>query len=105
MVANNEGVEKGHSWAKKLEEMRWEDDMLENMRGVPWEPIAGRGMIEIKSKTVIPGELEEGVSEEPLLKKVMPRRGKIPKYDVKKYGFTVGFPSGVHLVCSFTLWP
>ena len=88
-----EGAKKGQSWAKKPDDLQWDRELLGSMRGVPWEPIPGRGMIQIKSKTVIPGEVEgEGITEEPLLKEMIPRRVKITKYDLSKYGFTAGCP-------------
>ena len=93
IVGNDEGVKKGQSWARKPEDSRWDGKLLEEMKGVPWEPIPGRGMIQIKSKTVIPGESQgDEILDEPLLRDMVPRRLKITKYDLRKYGLTVDCP-------------
>ena len=49
-VMTNEGVIKVRSFCRKAEDERWDGEELDLAAGVPWEPIPGRGHIQVKSK-------------------------------------------------------
>ena len=45
-----EGVIKVRSYCRKPEDERWDKAALEKAVGLPWEPIPGRGHIQVKSR-------------------------------------------------------
>jgi len=49
-VVTSKGVIKVRTFARKPEEERFEAKLLEEGKGVPWEPVPGRGRIEVKTK-------------------------------------------------------
>jgi len=49
-VMTSKGVIKVRTFARKPEEERFEAKLLEEGKGVPWEPVTGRGRIEVKTK-------------------------------------------------------
>ena len=63
------------------------------MLGVPWEPIPGRGVTEIKSRAHIKGvRAGENIIPEPEVRQAVPRRMRLDVGDFEKYGFTTGCP-------------
>ena len=93
IVGNKEGVRKIRSWAKKPEGDRWAKEKLDEMKGVPWEPIPGRGIREIKAHVTLPeSSTDGGILEEPSTREVIPRRVKIGKEDIARFGMTIGCP-------------
>ena len=63
------------------------------MIGVPWEPVPGRGMKEVRSKVYIAGVGSgEDIIPEPQIRGTIPRRMRFDMDDLEKYGYTVGCP-------------
>lgn len=46
----NEGVIKVRTYCRKPDDERWDGQELDLAQGVPWEPIPGRGRIQVKSR-------------------------------------------------------
>ena len=69
---------------------RWNLETFNSFKGVPWQPIPGRGIgISIKSRVYIPtGEVSKPTQGEP--KEIKYRRIKRTKRDLEKYGYTHG---------------
>lgn len=73
------------SFNRRPEEGRWNQEELGGVKGTPWEPIPGRGGIEVKStisirrkeNTPIPGPIPQ-----PSARDVIPRRIYIRRQDV-----------------------
>ena len=74
---------------------RWDREMFNKFKGVPWEPVPGQsGDIELKSKIKLP-MLEEAITQGIQVRdEYTPRRFRIKKEDLEKYGYTVGCPGG-----------
>ncbi len=85
-----EGVIKIRSCCRKPEDKQWDKEQLDKVQGVPWEPIPGRGRIQVKARFSTPAE-EEPVPE-PAIKEAQKRRVYIKPEDIKKYanGGTIG---------------
>ena len=70
------GVIKVRSYAQKPEEERWKAEELEKGKGVPWEPILGRGHIQVKTRVGIlsgveaPKDLEDPVIKDTVVKRI-----------------------------------
>ena len=61
------------------------------MVGVPWEPVPGLGLREVKSKVHIAGlRAGEDIIEEPQLRQAVPRRMRLDMDDLERYGYTLG---------------
>ena len=91
IVGTNEGVIKVATFRRRPEEDRWKKEELEEVRGLPWEPIPGREGIEIKSKVRIaedvgPITTDPNISFRP----AKTRWIYITKEDVLKMGPTPG---------------
>ena len=66
IVGTSEGVLKVAPYRRRPESERWKWEEMRNIKGTPWEPVPGRGGIEIKSKVTIPSEsvpltIDEGI--------------------------------------------
>ena len=75
-------------------DQRWNLEEFNSFNGVPWEPVPGQpGQIELKSKVNLPADSEEitrgAVGEE---QEYAPRRLRITRQDVEKFGYTVSCP-------------
>ena len=92
-VGTKEGIIKVRTFARRGEADRWRKKEIEEMVGVPWEPVPGRGMKEVKSKVHIAGVgAGEDIIEEPQLRGAIPRRMRFDADDLDKYGYTFGCP-------------
>ena len=81
------------TFARRGEKDRWRTKEIDEMVGVPWEPIPGRGVREIKSRVHIEGVgTGEDIIVEPQIREAIPRRMRFDLDDLEKYGFTVGCP-------------
>ena len=61
------------------------------MTGVPWEPVPGRGMKEIRLKMYIDrAGAGNGIVPEPQMRDAVPRRMPVDKDHPKAYGYTIG---------------
>jgi hypothetical protein len=79
------------AWAVKrsVEGERWDIGMINGVRGTPAEPIPGRGRIRVPIRVWI--EVSEDVKfEEEGRQEVAPRRVKVTKKYLEKYGYTEG---------------
>ena len=72
-------------------EQRWDWDAFNDIQGVPWEPVPGRGLGPIRSSVEIPGDraIPMDVPGEPPA--IQSRAETIFKEDVLKHGPTVGY--------------
>ena len=72
---------------------RWSEESFNKFVGVPWEPYPGAGGgTEIKSKVRLPTEQGEFTRPVRGKEEYIPRRLRIRKADLEKYGYTVGCP-------------
>ena len=53
IVGNEKGVVKTRTYAARPDGQRWNKEEFETFQGVLWEPITGRGRIELKSSVVV----------------------------------------------------
>ena len=68
--------------AKQSEEEKWDHGKLNEMQGLPWEPIPGRGIIQIKLRIYMP-EIDAGdILDEPQVREQAPRRIEIGKVKI-----------------------
>ena len=90
-VMTAEGVIKIRSYCRKPEDERWKKEDLESGRGLPWEPIPGRGRIQVKSRVKFMEASGEKIRE-PFEWEEPKRRGiYISREDVKDtYGAVEG---------------
>ena len=58
-----EGVIKVRSYCRKTEDERWDGEELDLVMGVPWEPIPGRGHIQVKSRVKFMEESGEKIRD------------------------------------------
>ena len=92
-IGTKDGVIKVRTFARRGEEDRWRRKEIDDMIGVPWEPIPGQGVREVKSKVHIAGVgAGEDIIEEPQIRGATPRRIRIDEDDLQKYGYTLGCP-------------
>ena len=63
-VMTNEGVIKIRTFCRKPDDERWDIQELDLAVGVPWEPIPGRGQIQVKSKVKFMEESGEKILEQ-----------------------------------------
>jgi hypothetical protein len=90
-VMTDKGVVKVRSYARKPEEERCEGKLLETGKGVPWEPIPGRGRIEVKTKVGVLQGMPRGDScIDPENKDTVVKRVYITKKDVEHYKPPIG---------------
>jgi hypothetical protein len=90
-VMTKDGVIKVRAFARKPEDERWNQKQLEEGKGVPWEPIPGRGRIEVKTKVgILRGVGGGDVLMDPEIKETVVKRVYITKKDLETYGPTVG---------------
>ncbi len=95
IVGTSDGVVKARDFRRRPENGgRWGKDMFDELKGAPWEPYPGaKGSVELQSKVRLPTEQGEltrpvrGTAEE-----CAPRRFRIRRVDLEKYGFTAGCP-------------
>jgi len=92
IVGNQEGVVKVRTFAVRPRGEQWILEELTQLKGTPWEPIPGRGRIELKSRVHIPTDTDGNELKEPEARKEQIRRLKIRREDVIKYGITLGCP-------------
>ena len=59
----NEGVIKVRTYCRKPDDERWDNQELDLAKGVPWEPIPGRGRIQVKSRVKFMDESGEKIRE------------------------------------------
>ena len=94
IIGTRDGVVKARDVKRKAtDEERWNGENFDAVKGVPWEPVPGRGGIELRSRVHIPEEAEEvskPMSGEP--REFKYRRARITKEDIRKAGFTEGCP-------------
>ena len=65
-LGTKEGVIKVRPFAQRGEDDRWRAKELEEMIGVPWEPVPGKGMREVKSRVYIAGAgAGKAITDEP----------------------------------------
>ena len=92
LIGTSRGVIKVRTVRRKAEmDKQWDVEVMKGMRGVPWEPVPGRGGIEIKSRVEMPKT--EGMPpriEEPPPKEYVRRIPKIKRDDVREWGLTPG---------------
>ena len=91
-IGTKDGIIKVRTFARRGEEDRWRRKEIDEMRGVPWEPEPGSGIIEIKSKVRIPGTGSGEIVEQPLVREAVPRRMRFDQDDLEKYGYAIGCP-------------
>ena len=76
---------------QKTEDERWDQGELDLAVGLPWEPIPGRGQIQVKSKVKFMEESGDNIREPFEWEEPKSRRMHINKEDVKrKYGAVQG---------------
>ena len=90
-VLTEKGALKVSTFNRRPEEERWNQEEFGAVQGTPWEPIPGRGGIEVKSRFQVRGDEEEPIPQ-PSTRDVVPRRIYIRREDVSesKYGLTPG---------------
>ena len=77
---------------EKVRRRKMEKWIIGRNERLPWEPIPGRGTIQIRSKIYMP-EIDTGdILDEPQVREPVPRRVKIGRTDLIKYGSTIGCP-------------
>ena len=87
------GAIKVRSYARLPEGQRWNLDYFKSVCGVPWEPIPGHGMREVKSKVYIPIPRSMPDIPEPMPRENQKRRMYMSKKDVQRHGWhTIGCP-------------
>ena len=57
----SDGVIKVRTYCRKPDDERWDSQELDLAKGVPWEPIPGRGRIQVKSRVKIMDESGERI--------------------------------------------
>ena len=92
IVGNQEGVVKVRTFAVRPQGQQWILEELEQLKGTPWEPIPGKGRIELKSRVNIATDVDGNELKEPEARKEQVRRLKIRREDIMKYGITLGCP-------------
>ena len=66
-------------------------DLLHRIQGVPWQSVPGRGGDDIKVRIIMREDKEENTEGAAGRKEeTVPRRVKIYKEDLKRYGYTIG---------------
>ena len=91
MFGTNEGTTKGRDIKRKSDPAeRWNPNRLAEIAGTPWEPIPGRGEIEVQSRVYNPRKSDDVilVPNEGPPKSVIKKRFKILPTDMGQYGFT-----------------
>ena len=76
-VMNENGVIKVKHFKQRPEEERWNQEEFLRGTGVPWEPVPGRGQIQIKSQFRIAGAGGGDLIKEPELRAEKVRRSRI----------------------------
>ncbi len=90
VVLTEEGAARTPHVRRKPEDERWRSRILDKVKGVPWEPVPGKGTLQIPVKVDIPEterDMAGGENEERVVER---RRPKIIKQDVEKLGPTPG---------------
>ena len=89
-VLTDKGAIKVNSFNRRPEEERWNQEEFGGIQGTPWEPIPGRGGIEVKSRFMMIGE--EEVIPPLSARDVIPRRMHIKREGASdtKYRITPG---------------
>ena len=92
-IGTKDGIVKARTFARRGEEDRWSRKEVDEMVGVPWEQILGKGMREANSRAHIAGAgAGEDIIAAPQMREAMPRRMRFDMDDLDKYGFTTGCP-------------
>jgi len=92
IIGTEEGTVKCKDFRREeIGSRRWDKDMLGKVQGVPWQTVPGREGDDIKVRIIMKEDKEE-ITEGVIGRKeeTMPRRVKIYKEDLKKYGYTIG---------------
>ena len=94
LIGAESGVVKARDFRRKPENgARWSTEDFDKFVGTPWEPYPGAGGgFEIKSKVRLPTETERIMETIKGKEDYAPRRLRIKKEDLEKYGYTVGCP-------------
>ena len=92
IVGNEKGVVKTRTYTVRPEGQRLQKEEFEGFQGVPWEPIPGRGGIEIKSSIKIQENYGDVELREPEIRAEQIRRLRITKQDLDNYEMTIGCP-------------
>ncbi len=91
LIGTREGVIKVRTIRRKAGAARWNKELMDAVKGTPWEPVPGRHSTEVPIKIGIPEEdkviIEPAVNQE---KAVIKRDFKISRDDVTRYGLTPG---------------
>ena len=87
IIGTKDGVIKVRSFRRRAsKEQRWNREVVDSIRGSPWEPIPGREGIEIKTSVCIPCEEGQTIErEDGVAREVVRRRFHIRAKDVEKY--------------------
>ena len=85
IIGTSKGVLKARSFRRKPESERWNNNALQEMQGLPWEPIPALGQREIKSSVHVK-MLQEPICKMPNVRQdVTPaRRAKITRQDLEQ---------------------
>ena len=83
-MMTSEGVIKVRTYCRKPEDERWDHGELDLAVGLPWEPIPGRGQIQVKSKVRFMEESGDKIGEPFQWGEPKSRRMYINKEDVKR---------------------
>lgn len=90
-IGTSEGVIKVRDVKEmEIEKERWVAKEIKELKGLPWEPIPGKGKRDIGAKILIEEIEEKPDKMEEVEDRVMLRRVRITKEDVNKYGPTKG---------------
>ena len=94
MTGSSEGVAKARDFRRKPENGgRWRPEDFGQNVGAPWEPHPGaKGGFELRSKVRLPAESGEFTKTVKGKGAVAPRRFRIRKDDLEKFGYATGCP-------------
>ena len=93
IIGTKDGVIKVRDVRSMEEAEAWNQQWFNDVRGTPWEPIPGRGGIEIRSRVMLPEERQRPI---PVIRgdegDYIVRRVRITRETIRKLGFTTGCP-------------
>ena len=94
IIGTSDGVVKARDFRRKVVlKDRWDKEVFDKMCVVPWKPVPGESNdIELKCKIQLPMLEEEITKSIQAREEYMPRRFRIRKEDVERYGSTIGCP-------------
>ena len=92
IIAATEGVV-CRDFRRRPEGERWNREMLDGMKGAPWQPTPGRDSIEVRCRVNVPSdgapftEPVRGIARE-----TGPKGAKLYESGLARFGYTVGCP-------------